>query len=262
MFKYIKTWASVISFLATPVISDAGTRTFTPPKLIRTTYEVTKNGQPFAKVKEQFSVSGNAYKIESITKGIGIYGLFGERKLTSTGEVTTEGLKPSHFELQQGDNAKKALISDFDWPNKTLHMLVKGAVKDAALIAGTQDLASYAYQFMFNPAALKDTTALALTTGKKLNQYQYKINASHETITSGNTQYKTMHLMPAVLEENKSSTDGSASTETKVPSQAKVSTETKELWLSLDHYYLPVRIMLIDDNGSKLEQTLTDLHIE
>lgn len=212
----------------------------TLPKRIQATYEVTKNGQPFAKVHEQFVVTDNAYKIESVTKGIGVYALFGERQLTSVGEVTAQGLKPTRFELQQGDNAKKSLLADFDWAKKNLTMTVKGKAKAASLEQGTQDLASYAYQFMFLPAPLKDAVTVTLTTGKKLNHYQYKINPELEVINSAGVQYKALHLVP--------------------PAQNK--SETKELWLAVEHYYVPVRILMVDDNEQKLEQTLIELHVE
>ncbi len=212
----------------------------TLPKRIQAVYEVTKNGQPFAKVHEQFVVTGNTYKVESITKGIGIYALFGERKLTSTGEVNAQGLKPAHFELHQGDNTKKTLLADFNWSKQTLAMTAKGKIKTAKIVAGTQDLASYAYQFMFLPAPMKDAISVALTTGKKLNEYQYKIKSELEIIKSADVQYKTLHLVP--------------------PEQGKP--ETKELWLSTEHYYVPVRIMMVDDKEQKLEQTLIELHVE
>jgi len=210
------------------------------PKRIQAVYEVTKNGQPFAKVHEQFVITDGSYKLESVTKGIGVYALFGERVLTSSGEVTAQGLKPGHFELQQGNNAKKALLADFDWAKQALRMTVKGKVKEAPLAAGTQDLASYAYQFMYLPAPLKDSITVTLTTGKKLNQYQYRINPEPETIATPAEQYRTLHL--AQQDQNK--------------------TDTKELWLAEEHYYVPVRILMVDDNEQKLEQTLTELHIE
>lgn len=238
MLRHIKVLSLAFCFMFSAIASAQDAL----PKRIQANYEVTKNGQPFATVKEQFVVSGNTYKIESITKGLGVYALFGERKLTSAGEVTVEGLKPTHFELLQGDNAKKALIADFDWPKSTLHMRVKGTVKDAALTAGTQDLASYAYQFMFFPAPMKDAIIVNLTTGKKLNQYQYKVSGEQQMLEVAGVQYKTLHLVP--------------------PEQNKLQTETKELWLSVDHHFVPVRIMMIDENGQKLEQTLTELHVE
>jgi hypothetical protein len=210
------------------------------PKRIIANYEVTKNGQPFAKVREQFVVTDNTYKIESVTKGIGVYALFGERVLTSVGEVTSQGLKPTRFELHQGDNEKKWLLADFDWSKQHLTMTVKGKLKEAALTQGTQDLASYAYQFMFLTALLKDTVTVSLTTGKKLNQYHYSISPEMEMIEGAGVQYKTLHLMQ--------------------PEQG--TPETKELWLATEHYYVPARILMVDDNGQKLEQTLTDLHVE
>ncbi len=210
------------------------------PKRIQAVYTVTKNGQPFAKVHEQFVVNAKAYHIESITKGIGVYALFGERKLTSSGEVTALGLKPSRFELRQGDNPKKTLLAEFDWATQSLRMTVKGKQKEVALHESTQDLASYAYQFMYQPAMLKDLLTIVLTTGKKLNQYAYQVNAEPELIESGDVRYKTLHLIPPQTEGQ----------------------ETKELWLAVDYHYVPVRIQMVDENGQKLEQLLTELHME
>lgn len=212
------------------------------PRRIQANYEVTKNGQLFANVSELFIITGTTYKVESITKGVGVYALFGERQLSSHGEVTALGLKPQHFELHQGDNAKKRLIADFDWANNALHMIVKGVVKDVELILGTQDLASYAYQFMFLPKPLKDTLSLTMTTGKKLNQYAYKINETEELLEISGVQYKTLHLTQV--------------------NQNSLKTDTKDLWLGLDQQYVPVKIIMIDDNGQKLEQTLTEFHVE
>jgi hypothetical protein len=238
--RHIKVLSVIFCFISASIASAQPVQ----PKHIKAVYEVTKNGMPFAKVHEQFVISGNTYKAESITKGIGIYALFGERKLSSVGELTSLGLKPTHFELQQGDNPKKAMLADFDWPKNMLRMTVKGEVKEAELAAGTQDLASYAYQFMFLPMPLKNDIVVTLTTGKKLNQYPYKINTEQEVLEVAGTPYKTLHLLPPA------------------PQDANKPQETKELWLAVEHYYVPVRILIVDDNGQKLEQTLTELHVE
>lgn len=240
LFLFAFTSSQVSAQLDSPVQSAASK--FSPPKLIQASYVVTKNGMPFANVHERFVVSGHDYKVESITKGIGVYALFGERKLISTGELTSQGLKPNHFELHQGDNPKRALFADFDWAKSTLHMLVKGSPQDVELTAGTQDFASYAYQFMFMPAPLKDAITVTLTTGKKLNQYQYKVNAEPERLDLAGTQYKTLHLVQQ--------------------DQGKPQAESKELWLAVEHCYVPVRIMFFDENSAKFEQTLTELHVE
>lgn len=241
MLNHIKLLSLVFLFSVTSVMAEqVAVSNAALPKRIQAVYEVTKNGQPFAKVHEKFAISGNTYQVESVTKGIGVYALFGERILTSKGELTTQGLKPEQFELRQGDNPKKALLADFDWAKQNLRMTVKGKVKEAPLAAGTQDLASFAYQFMYLPKPLKGDITVALTTGKKLNQYQYHIHPEPALIDCAGVQYKTLHLAPPVKE----------------------SEETKELWLAADYHYVPVKILMVDDNGQKLEQTLTELHID
>lgn len=212
------------------------------PKRIQAIYVVTKNGHAFANVQEQFVVTGNTYTIESTTKGIGVYALLGERKLTSTGKLTSKGLQPKHFELHQGDNKKKSLFADFDWSKRTLQMQVKGQIKEAALALGTQDLASFAYQFMYLPRPLKNNITVTLTTGKKLNQYLYKVKPEKELLKVAGIQYKTVHLIPA--------------------DQSKDQVESKEIWLGSEQNYLLVRFLMVDEDGAKLEQTLTELHVD
>ena len=235
----------VISFVLTLFVSTWVIAQPISPKLIQINYEVMKNGLPFATVHEKFVVTGSTYKVESITKGIGIYALFGERKLTSAGEVTSTGLKPTHFELHQGENLKKAIFADFDWLKNTLHMQVKGNQSDVELLMGTQDLASYPYQFMFLPQPIKASLTVTLTTGKKLNQYHYKVSEDQEVISSSGSEFKTLHLIPSAQLD-----------------PSKPQKETKELWLASEHYYLPVRITMTDETGEKIEQTLTELHVE
>jgi negative regulator of sigma E activity len=55
-------------------------------------------------------------------------------------------------------------------------------------------------------------------------------------------QYKTIHLVPT--------------------EQSKNQVETKELWLAAEQNYILVRFLMVDDDGAKLEQTLTELHVD
>lgn len=235
MFSYIR----ILSFIFLLVSNSVWALQQTSlPKRVQANYVVTKDGKAFANVREQFVITGKTYQVESVTKGIGVYALLGERKLISTGKVTAKGLQPQHFELHQGDNPKKTLFADFDWSKNTLRMLVKGEPRDAKLTTATQDLASFAYQFMFLPRPIKNSLTVKLTTGKKLNDYQYKVKPGLESLNVEAGQYKTLHLVPA--------------------DQA----EGKELWLAAEKHYLLVRFLMVDDDGAKLEQTLTELHVE
>lgn len=209
------------------------------PKNIQLEYDVARNGKLFAKVKESFTQNGKTYSIKSVTKGIGIYALLGERKLTSTGAVTKEGLKPNHFELHQGKSEKKTLITDFNWAKSTLKMQVKGEILSEKLERGVQDLASYVYQFMFKPPS-GDVVKVLMTTGKRLHLYEYKVIARGVKLDVAKSGYKVMQIS----------------------NDAGINEDKKQLWLAEEQYYLPVRYKLTDEDGNSFEQTLTKIHVE
>lgn len=212
---------------------------FAQPKSIQLEYDVSRNGTSFATVKESYIQEGEKYRILSTTKGEGLYALLGERVLTSHGSISVKGLVPSEFQLKRGDSERKSLKANFDWVNNTLNMQVKGETKTAKLVSGTQDLISYAYQFMFTPPT-GDKVNVSLTTGKKLNDYTYSVKARNvEVVVEGKT-YKTVHLVNAESEGK----------------------EKKELWLDVSNYYIPVKYLVVDDDGERLEQNITKISIK
>lgn len=205
------------------------------PKKITAVYDVTRNGQPFATVTENYVQEGSRYHIESLTSGIGIYALFGKRKMVSEGEVTAEGLRPVHFE-QLHDDRKKG-VADFDWNTQTLTMTnAKGKSSTSPLEPGALDLASFAYQFMFQPPK-GELLAIPLTTGKKLRTYSYRVAPQQEMLDG----VKTLRISQ---EKSGKDSDG------------------RELWLAVEKHFLPAKIIMTDENDGKLEQVLTDLKVE
>ncbi len=209
------------------------------PKKIELEYEVSRNGHTFGTVQESYTQEGSQYQIISTTKGDGLYALLGERVLTSKGTVTKAGLVPTEFKLKRGDNEKKSLAASFDWTTNTLNMLVKGDIRKEKLSPGAQDLASYAYQFMFTPPT-GEQVSVALTTGKKFDQYVYNIESSDTALNLAGTQYETVHLVNAEADGKKK----------------------KELWLARSKYYIPVKYLVVDDDGDKIEQVLTKIIIK
>lgn len=233
VFSVVKAFLLPVLYLLASGIAVAA-----PPQKVTAIYEATRNGQPFATVTETFLMEGERYRLESLTKGIGVYALFGVRRMSSVGEVTTDGLRPARFEQQQGD--KKPVIAEFDWTAGKLTMKNKQKVVTADLEPGTQDLASFAYQFMFRPPA-EEFLTLPITTGKRYRSYPYKIVAKDEMLEDVQGGLKTFHL--AVVTENGGD-------------------EEKELWLASDKHFVPAKIVMRDENGAMIEQVLTSLKIE
>ena len=213
---------------------------FAAPKNVVLTYQATRNGKPFANVTETFKQTGDQYAIESVTEGVGLAALFGKRILRSQGIVTPEGLQPKHFEQHQGDNEKKAISADFDWVGNQLSMKSKTGVITEPLVKGLQDVSSFPYQWMLFPPK-DEVVNLPITTGKKQRVYTYKTVERDVTLKLEAGQFQTLHLINA--NENGAGSE-------------------KEFWLAIEHYYLPIRIIIREENGTTIEQTLTSINAE
>jgi len=210
------------------------------PKQIKAEYEATRNGLPFATVTETYTQSNGRYRVESVTQGLGVYALFGKRVQVSEGEVTADGLKPQHFELRREDNPKKSLFTDFDWAANQLRMKIKNKQTSVPLQKGAQDLVSFVYQFMFRQPTGSEFK-LPVTTGKTLQTYHYKVTERKVPLQVPAGKFTTMHLVNAEATELE---------------------DEKELWLGAESYFLPVRLVMHDNDGGKIEQQLTSLHAE
>ena len=226
-----------LAFFLLFLIADSA---FAAPKNVVLTYQATRNGKPFAKVTETFKQSGDQYVIESVTEGVGLAALFGKRILKSQGVVTSEGLQPKHFEQHQGDNEKKAIYADFDWAGNELSMKSKTGVTTEPLVKGLQDVSSFPYQWMLFPPK-DEVVSLPITTGKKQRVYSYKTVERDLTLTLESGQFKSLHLINA--SENGGGNE-------------------KEFWLAVEYYYLPIRILIREENGTLIEQTLTSINVE
>lgn len=207
------------------------------PQKIDATYRVLKSGQQVGKVTEHFEQDGKRYRIESTTAAIGIYALFakGNIRLVSEGEVTSKGLRPLHFEHHRGADPTKLISADFDWEKRIVSYKYDGKTETEALEDGVQDRISQHYQFMFQPPRQK-TIDIHLTTGRKLNHYNYRLIGEETTPTLiGN--FKTVHIARQ-----------------RTPDEDGI-----DLWLAKSRHYFPVRIVFDEKDGGRLEQQLESL---
>ncbi len=229
-----QTWAAALLLWAAAASVQAA------PQRVSAQYQLLKDGQPVAVVDETFTRSGDRYRIESETKGVGIFALLvkGSVRLVSSGEVTKKGLRPLHFEHHRGADPARTIYADFDWPANSLDLRHDGATETVALQPGSQDRLSLMYQFMFlrrRPADL----VFYMTNGKKLDQYRYR-RVGVETLTTPAGPLRTLHYS----RQHEPDEDGT------------------EVWLAMDRHYFPVRVLIEEKDGGTLEQTLTRLDIE
>jgi hypothetical protein len=185
-------------------------------------------------------MEGEKYRIESDTKATGVASLFQRQplKLVSVGQITRDGLKPTQFEGRRAAEEAAQVTATFDWIGGRLNLRHDGKDESFPIQPGMQDRLSIMYQLMFWPVARMNEVQFALTNGRKLDQYRYKINQEVE-LTTPMGKMKTLHL---------------------VKQHAPGETGT-EIWLSLQHQYFPVKMIYIEKDGMRFEQVIKSLEL-
>ena len=210
------------------------------PQSVTVSYNVLRNGIHVAVMHELFEAAEGRYRIVSESHAIGLLALLapGPMRVTSSGRLTGAGLTPLHFEGKRGDDDPRQLRADFDWEGAQLKVLRSGRNDVLPLPPGTQDQLSIMYQFMFIAPDGTRELHLSRTTGRRLEQHHYTVRTGVE-IDTPLGRVATVHLVRK-----------------HTPEESGV-----EIWLAPQHRYLPMKMLILDDDGTRYEQRITKLQI-
>ena len=210
------------------------------PRSVSVAYNVTLNGTRIAVLNERFEATGDTYHITSDTNAVGVFALLQKRslKLVSEGRVIKNGLQPFRFEGRRNNDDSRQVAAEFDWPGTQLTLQFDGKTATVALPAGTQDRLSVMYQFMFLRYDQIKQLDVAMTNGRKLDRYHYTIMPDVELDTPLG-RMTTLHLIK----------------------QRKADDTATEIWLAPQHNFLPVKMLIVEHDGSRYEQIITRLDL-
>jgi hypothetical protein len=216
----------------------AGACAAQPPHKLSLTYDVSYNGVVAAELTEVLEHDGKNFILSSEGRGKGIGALLyrGAAKRSCRGEVTGNGLRPLEYRDQRGD--RPAATARFDWAKKTLTQEHEGKSETTSMVPALQDRLSFLYNFAFQHAPeLKPGREIrvTLTDGKGLTQFHYSV-AGTELLKTPAGELETVHLVKQ--------RDGKDDKGT-------------EIWFASSRDYLPVRILVIEKDGARLDQVLT-----
>ena len=211
------------------------------PKQFELVYTVYRGeqGMVVGKTTHKWRTANNQYLLTSSSEATGLFSLFfsGRYRLTSRGELNEFGLKPISFWIQRGQNGERTESAEFDWEAKSLQYGKQGDLRNAALDAGTQDQLSVLYHLALT-APHSGRFRLALTTGRKFNQYEYQL-IGEETLDTPLGSLKTQHLARVVQDTGSKS----------------------DIWLAVDHHYLPVRLKFSAQGGEILDHVIAEIRV-
>lgn len=229
-------WAAAALLLALP----GAAATPSAPQSVSGSYNVLRNGMHVAVMHETFEASGGSYRIVSETHAVGLLALFAPHPLrvTSSGRLTGAGLAPQHYESKRGDDDPRQIRAEFDWKGAQLNVWRSGRTETLPLPPGTQDQLSIMYQFMYLAPDRPQLLQLSRTTGRRLEQHRYTVRTGVE-IETALGPVTTVHLVRQ-----------------HEPEESGI-----EIWLAPQHRYLPVRLLVREDDGSRFEQVITKFEI-
>lgn len=212
-----------------------------PPARIEASYDVTTNGIKIAMITEKFTRSGDHYRIESVSKPVGLLALFKPDTLyvVSEGDITAQGLRPQSFTYKRSQETLKNTEASFDWGQSTLMLNDRYGQRIESLPADTQDRLSVQYQFRYVPFLRERKELLMhITNGSKLDTRKYLIRP-RQMLTVPLGTLETLYLSTP-------------------PQETAWKTE---IWLSVENGNFPCKIVLTEDSGEQLSQVLTALSI-
>jgi hypothetical protein len=227
--------AAAALLLAAPAWAAA-----TAPSGVTANYDMYRNGGHIAVMSEVFEAKDGAYHIASETRAIGLFSLFQRVPLTftSSGRVTAAGLQPQRFEGKRGEADPRRVRGEFDWQASRLAITHDGRTDSLDLPEGTQDRLSFLYQFMFLSPGKTSGVEFSMTNGRKLGRYRYTVRAGVE-IETPIGRLTTLHLVK----------------------QHRPDESGAEIWLSPLHRYLPVRMLVLEEDGTRYDQVITGIEI-
>ena len=198
----------------TIALSLASVAVAAPPRSVEIGYEIAQDGSVLAEVSQRLEHDGRSYRLSETWRGKGIYGLRGEGLRSSQGAVAADGLRPQKFEDKRP--GKDAQHAEFDPAAKTPTLL-------------QQDQLSFFWTFAFAPP--RDLVTASVSDGKRVISISYKV-AGRERVKTRAGEFDALKLV-----KRKENPDDKAT----------------EIWLAVDRQYIPVRILAIDKDGTRLD---------
>jgi hypothetical protein len=205
--------------------SVAGLAQAAPPARIEIAYEMSRDGSVVADVLEVLEYGGGRYQITETSRGRGVYALAGRFKRISRGTVDANGVRPLEFTDERPGRDSRAV---FDWQARTVTTQHKGAPRILPMPPEVQDRLSFLLAFaLFPPRETSLTYNIA--DGRGLSAQQYSVEAGGKLKTPAG-EFSTLKLVR--LKQH----------------------ERIETWLAAELGHLPVRVLMLDKDGRRLEQ--------
>jgi hypothetical protein len=205
-----------------------------PSGSVEISYEMTRNGSPMADIVERLERSGEDYQLTETWRGRGLFALLGSARRSSQGVVDGAGLRPREFfDERSGRDTARAW---FDWKAGLLIMQYKGERSSQPIPPNAQDRLSFLLALSLLPHS-GEAVSYTIADGKGLSRHEYRI-IGRERLKVPAGDFDTL----------------------KVRRGGDDPRESAELWLASERGHLPVRLLVLEKDGTRYDQVATRIH--
>jgi hypothetical protein len=218
-------------WLLTSAIAWAGAAWPAPPGRVELAYEIVRNGSTIAEASHLLEHDGRTYRITETSKGRGILALRGTTRRTSRGMVSAEGLKPVEFTDER--SGRHTARASFDWEMKTVTLQYRGEPRTEPLPAQAHDRLAFMFDFAFAPARRREV-AFDLLDGRGLSRHVYT-SGGLERIKTPIGEFEALRFVRGNADER------------------------TEIWFASELSFLPLRVLVVEKDGTRYEQVTTKI---
>jgi len=202
-----------------------------PPARVEIEFELMRNGSTMAEVVERLEHANGNYVLTETWKGKGIYALLGRAKRVSAGTLGADGPRPLRSSMYSvGRDTQRVFI---DWKANTITRRYKGKTSTEPVPADTQDRLSFLLALAF-ASRNGQLVTFHVVDGRGMSHHTYQ-PAGREKLATPAGEFDAVKM----TRRNEGSGD------------------VVEIWLAANRSYLPVRIVILEKDGTRYEHIVT-----
>ena len=206
------------------------------PARVEMSVVVEMGGVTVGEGRDVFEHEGGRYRVVSEARTAGVARLLKrvDERRESRGSITAQGLRPARFQQERTGRAPRTAV--FDWEHRRLELSEGEDRETVELPDPTLDQTSLPYAFVFTPPP-QGGFRVHVTDGRRLPDYELSL-VGRERIRTRLGEMDTLHYRKVLRGDDR---------------------RGLEFWLSLDHYRLPVRIRVLEKDGTAFDSTVVRL---
>lgn len=215
-------------------------RVQTGPMRVEMTITVEARGLTVGEGRDVFEHDRDTYRVVSEARTTGVARLLKrvDEKRESRGRVGASGIQPLVFHQERTGKAPKT--ATFNWDTRKLTLQEGDDRETVDLPPFTLDQTSLTYAFVFLEPPRSGSFAVQVTDGRRLVDYEVAFVA-RERLKSALGELDTLHYRKVQRGDDK---------------------RGFEFWLSTAHHHLPVRVRIVEKDGTAFDSNVTKLQFD